>query len=286
MLPYILGCPSWSESAWVGSLYPPATVASDFLPQYAQLFNGVEGNTTFYARPALETVQRWARLMPEGFHFCAKFPRDISHSPDLRLQVAAAQAFVRLLSPLGARLGPLWLQLPARFEAHQLEALACFLDELIPLGIPLAVEVRHLSFFERGEAERSLNRLLHGRGVERICLDARALFSCQAQEPAVLHAQSRKPRLPVRPAAFTQSPQVRFIGHPQLEANDVFLQPWVEKIAQWIGEGRCPHIYLHTPDNLLAPALALRFHAALRMRLPELPALSFPSIPVRQPDLF
>ena len=89
----------------------------------------------------------------------------------------------------------------------------------------------------------------------------------------MLHAQSKKPRVPPRPAAFTQFPQVRFIGHPELEADDPFLLPWVEKIAQWIEEGRTPYIFLHTADNLLAAKLAQRFHRRLMLRLPGLPAL-------------
>ena len=77
MLPYFLGCPSWNEPAWRGSLYPPGLASRDFLPAYCRVFNAVEGNTTFYARPAAATLARWAQLMPEGFHFCAKLPRDI-----------------------------------------------------------------------------------------------------------------------------------------------------------------------------------------------------------------
>jgi len=79
--------------------------------------------------------------------------------------------------------------------------------------------------------------------------------------------------VPPRPTAFSNSPQVRFIGHPQVQANEPFLTPWVEKIAGWIEEGRTPYIFLHTADNLFAPALARRFHERLMERLPGLPAL-------------
>ncbi|RZA17472.1 MAG: DUF72 domain-containing protein, partial [Proteobacteria bacterium] len=125
----------------------------------------------------------------------------------------------------------------------------------------------------RGDEERLLNNLLRERNVERICLDPRALFSCTSDAPAVLHAQSKKPRVPPRPTAFSNSPQIRFIGHPQVQANEPFLTPWVEKIAGWIEEGRTPYIFLHTADNLFAPALARRFHERLMERLPGLPAL-------------
>ncbi len=67
---------------------------------------------------------------------------------------------------------------------------------------------------------------------------------------------------------------MRFIGHPDLAANDAFLAPWLDKVAAWIEEGRAPHVYLHTPDNHRAPGLARRFHAQLMARLPGLPALA------------
>ncbi|WP_085715721.1 DUF72 domain-containing protein [Pseudomonas sp. B28(2017)] len=270
VLPYYLGCPSWSENAWRDYLYPPDAKATDFLDLYCQVFNAVEGNTTFYASPAAGTVQRWADTMPEHFRFTAKFPGEISHGGDLREQLTAADTFLQLLSPLGERVAPLWLQLSKSFTPQRLHELAGFIDAL---QRPLAVEVRHDDFFAKGDSERMLNRLLLDRGVERICLDPRALFSCTSTEASVLHAQSKKPRVPPRPAAFTQFPQVRFIGHPTLEANDRFLQPWVEKIALWIEEGRTPYIFLHTADNLLAAKLAQRFHARLMLRLPGLPAL-------------
>jgi uncharacterized protein YecE (DUF72 family) len=270
VLPYYLGCPSWSENAWREYLYPESARPTDFLGLYCQVFNAVEGNTTFYARPAPATVQRWAQTMPEHFRFTAKFPGDISHGGDLREQLSAAQSFLQLLSPLGERVSPLWLQLPASFTPQRLAELAGFIDAL---ERPLAVEVRHRDFFAKGDAERMLNRLLLERGVERICLDPRALFSCTSSEPSVLHAQSKKPKVPPRPAAFTQFPQVRFIGHPQLEANHPFLVPWIDKVATWIEEGRTPYIFLHTADNRLAAELARRFHTRLMARLPGLSAL-------------
>jgi uncharacterized protein YecE (DUF72 family) len=269
--PYYIGCPSWSENAWRESLYPPDARSADFLELYAQVFNAVEGNTTFYARPKDSTVQRWAQVLPEHFRFTAKFPGDISHAGDLREHLSAAEAFLTLLAPLGARVRPLWLQLPASFTPNRLGELATFIDALA--GRELAVEVRHMAFFNRGEEERMLNRLLLDRGVERICLDSRPLFSCVSRDPAVLHAQSKKPKVPARPAALTQFPQVRFIGRPELDANDPFVEQWAQKVAGWIEEGRTPYVFLHTPDNLQAPELARRFHGQLMNLLPGLPQL-------------
>ncbi|MFK3775061.1 DUF72 domain-containing protein [Pseudomonas sp. NPDC089406] len=276
-LPYFLGCPSWSENAWREYLYPADARTGDMLGLYSQVFNAVEGNTTFYARPAPATVERWARIMPAGFRFTAKFPGDVSHVDDLRAQLDSALDFTRLMAPLGERVAPYWLQLPAQFGPSRLGELAYFIDEI---GVPVAVEVRNEAFFAKGEEERQLNRLLHERGVERICLDPRALFSCTSREPGVLHAQAKKPKVPPRPCAFSQHPQVRFIGHPELEANESFLTPWVEKVGAWIEEGRSPYVFLHTSDNRLAAALARRFHQRLMARLPGLaPLVELPRAP-------
>lgn len=209
-----------------------------------------------------------------GVPLLCQVSRDISHEGDLRERLEAAGDFLELLAPLGERVSPLWLQLSAAFTPQRLGELLYFLDELSPRRI--AVEVRHPAFFDKGEDERLLNRHLRERGVERICLDSRALFSCRSDDPAVLHAQSKKPRLPIRPAAFSDTPQVRFIGGPDLPANEVFLLPWVDKVADWIEAGLTPYVFLHTPDNHLAAQQAQRFHALLGQRLPGLPALPEP----------
>jgi len=280
MLPYFIGCPSWNEPAWRGSFYPTDLRPAETLAHYCATFNAVEGNTTFYARPSPQTVQRWAEQMPAAFRFCAKLPRDISHGGDLRDHFAATSDFLRLLAPLAERVAPLWLQLPASFGPPRLGELLAWLDEFA--GRAIAVELRHPAFFARGEEERLLNRELQARAVERICLDSRALFACTSRDAAVLHAQAKKPRLPLRPTAFSASPQLRFIGGPDLEANQAFLEPWLDKVADWIGQGLTPHVFLHTPDNQLAAAQALRFHQALMQRLPGLPALAWSEPEVEQ----
>jgi len=275
MLPYFLGCPSWNDSAWRESLYHGLRPV-DFLPRYTQVFNAVEGNTTLYAWPSADKIKHWAEVMPASFRFCAKFPQDISHADDLRVQLSSARTFIELLAPLGERASPLWLQLPRRFGPERLNELKVFLDTLAPRHA-LAVEVRHLAFFDKGETERALNRLLLDLGVERIGLDSAALFSADPSDPAVHLAQSKKPRVPARALAFSAQPQVRFIGRLELAANDYYLAKWVSRVADWIEAGKQPFVFLHTPDNRQAPELALRFHAQLRERLPglpELPALS------------
>ncbi len=46
-----IGCPQWSSNAWKGNLFSSQCKNADMLSQYAQHFNSVEGNTSFYADP-------------------------------------------------------------------------------------------------------------------------------------------------------------------------------------------------------------------------------------------
>jgi uncharacterized protein YecE (DUF72 family) len=228
------------------------------------VFNAVEGNTTFYASPAVTTVQRWAETLPEHFRFTAKFPGDISHGGDLREQLTAAETFTQLLSPLGARVSPLWLQLSKSFTPQRLPELAGFIDAL---ERPLAVEVRHDEFFAKGDSERELNRLLLDRGVERICLDPRAVQ---------LHIDGPfgAPRAIEEAAGPTAS------GGIHAMSAGAFHRPSTagsqRSVSAALGgenrpvdrRGAHAYIFLHTADNVLAAKLAQRFHARLMLRLP------------------
>lgn len=277
---YRLGCPIWSHKAWVGGLFHADARPSDYLAQYARVFDTVEGNTTFYAVPKPAIVQRWREETPAGFRFCFKFPRTISHERQLRDTATETREFLDRMTPLTDRLGPLMLQLPPAFGPEGLETLDTFLDTL-PGDFDYAVEVRHRAFFAKDEAERRLNRLLADRGIDRVVLDSRALFSTPAPDAATREAQRKKPRLPVHAIATATRPLLRYIGHPDPAHNDAFLAPWLDKLDQWLDEGREPYVFIHTPDNDLAPVLAARFHEHFRERravaaLPEWPGRTQP----------
>ncbi|MGF1528379.1 MAG: DUF72 domain-containing protein [Candidatus Competibacterales bacterium] len=272
---YHLGCPLWSYRSWLGSLLISDTPASQWLGQYAQVFNTVEGNTTFYGTPNPNTVARWGDDTPPGFHFCFKFPQVISHRRRLRHASAETRDFLKVLEPLAARdrLGPTWLQLPPTFGPADLDLLDSYLQGL-PRDWAFAVEVRHEAFFTKGEGERRLNRLLRGLAMERVVLDSRPLFSAPGADEDTRGAQAKKPRVPVRAIALGKHPLVRFIGHPSLAANEVFLEPWWTKLQAWLDEGRQPYFFAHTPNNHLAPQLARRVHQHLQTLRPtvgELP---------------
>src|SRR5689334_19534009 len=80
----VIGTSSWADPGFVEEWYPPDLPARDRLAWYAERFEAVEVNSTFYAIPAERTVRRWAEETPEDFTFDVKLHRLLSrHSADL-----------------------------------------------------------------------------------------------------------------------------------------------------------------------------------------------------------
>ena len=142
-----LGTQGWAYTDWIGSFYPPGSKQEHYLPFYSRVFDTVELDTTFYHAPSASVVRSWERITPAGFRFAAKLPRAITH--DLALAGAGPQldAFARAMEPLGEKLGPLLVQLPAEFQRNERTAadLRSFLQGA-PSSVRLALEFRHASW--------------------------------------------------------------------------------------------------------------------------------------------
>ncbi len=273
----------WANRAWVGPYFPASTRSGAELAVYAQWCNAVEGNTTFYALPDAETVDRWREMAPPGFRFLFKVPREVTHDRKLRHADAELRVFLERIAPLRECMGPLSVQLPASFEPEDLPVLDRFLAE-VPRDVSWSVEVRHRDFEADGPAEREVNDLLHRHGVDRVLIDTRALFAAPPKTREEHEAWENKPRLAVRPVATAADPVVRFIGQSNAEATAHHWQPWVAKVAAWIEQGRRPHVMIHTPDNRLAPELNRRFHCEVAARVPTLEPLPDPPPPAAAQD--
>ena len=269
-----LGLPQWSHPKWV-------RLGISSLEDYAQHFNCVEGNTTLYALPRAEIVERWRAQTTDDFRFCFKFPSTISHQAGLRHCDDLTEEFFARLSPLAQRIGQYWLQLPATFSPQDLPALWHFLDGL-PREFTYGVEVRHPDFFAKGESERALNRGLHQRGVNRVILDSRPVHSAMARTEAMVEAQRKKPKLPVHAIVTATCPMIRFIGSDDMQQNRDLFAIWLQTLPKWT-QSTTPYLFLHTPDIAQAPELVDTLWQALRDVVPAIgPA---PSIP-QQSSLF
>lgn len=287
--PIRLGLTLWSHSQWQQSFYGRGTKPAERLAKYAQVFNTVEGNTTFYATPNQQTVLNWRDATSDDFRFTFKLPKQITHEQMLKGSQAELVTFLNIMEPLAEKVGQWTIQLPAAFGFEHLDRLKRFCQHF-PSDFNLGVEVRNLEFFAKQEAETQLNSWLVETGINRVIMDSRPVFAAEPTTEAVIDAHQKKPRVPVHAIATATRPMIRFIGHPDLARNNAFFKPWLAKIPNWIEQDIQPYLMIHTPDNDLAPELAKQLYQSLseqiqsaNQNLPKLPA--FPVDQERPPQI-
>jgi uncharacterized protein YecE (DUF72 family) len=238
-----LGATGWSMKEWVGKWYPDGTRPGEFLDHYGKQFNSIELNTTHYRIPPNERVREWYERVPADFRYCPKLPKQISHVNDLGLGRDALPEFIAALDGFREKLGCAFIQLPPYFGSDRSEVLARFLDRW-PRLLPLAVEVRHESWFADPFATENLMDLLARNG-------AAAVISDVAGRRDVLHGYITAPRT-----------VVRFVGNGLIESDYQRLRAWAEKLREWT----LPEVYFfpHEPENVLAPDATAWFANLLR----------------------
>lgn len=280
-----LGLAVWGYPAWLGNFLPANTPKSQVLQCFAERVSTVEGNDSFYGVPSLATLVSRAARVPASFRFCPKVPQAISHADDLSQVGDALLTFGDLMRDgLGQRLGPLFLQLPPRFDPRGGPALARLLNAYRRhTEHPLFVEVRHTDWFE-GEASSRLDTLLQRLGLGRVVLDTRPIYlhtditggyvfpDPQAGNPR------KKPQLPVHPTALSQQAFVRYIANPRLEVNQPFFDEWVERIAQWLSLGCEVWFFVHCPDEAQSPGILRALQQQLLARGIQQAALPWDTI--------
>ncbi|ARV58488.1 hypothetical protein BZZ01_07395 [Nostocales cyanobacterium HT-58-2] len=268
---FFIGCAVWSYKGWVGELYPQGTRQGEFLQLYSRRFTTVEGNTTFYAVPNQETVTRWATQTPEGFEFCLKLPRDVTHDGHLQPHIPDALKFLEGMHPLGKRLGPVFAQLPPSYAPTLIDDLTIFLEALQQTGVRLALEVRHLDWFTEPYASE-LTALLTKLGVGRVLLDSRPIYS--GDDDPQIQSERRKPKVPVQFSVSAPFSLIRFISHPNLPVNQPFMEEWVTQIKQWLQQGTQIYFFVHCPVEERSPSTARHFQKLLEqsgVAVPPLP---------------
>lgn len=233
-----VGCTGWSMPEWVGKVYPPGTKSKDFLQAYGKQFNTIELNTTHYRIPTLDLIQRWYQSTPADFKFCPKIPQTISHSRNLGLGGEQIPMFCEAVQALEEKLGCCFMQLPPYFGADRLGKLETFLNAW-PSHIPLAIELRHESWFKDVSSSRGLFELLERTDKATVLTDV-------AGRRDVLHMR-----------LTNGVGMVRFVGNDLHPTDYERIDDWVKRLNLWRDQGlRELYFFTHEPDNLKAPELA------------------------------
>jgi len=144
--PAHVGCSGWNYSDWRGRFYPPKTPASRWLESYAEVFDTVEVNSTFYRLASRQAVERWVQQTPPDFVFALKASRYLTHIRRLRDMGRGIKRFYAPLQPLldAGRVGPILWQLPETFRRD--DDTLRFALERLPEGRH-CFEFRHPSWF-------------------------------------------------------------------------------------------------------------------------------------------
>jgi uncharacterized protein YecE (DUF72 family) len=177
MEPVRIGCSGWSYRDWRDGLYK-GVPQRRWLERYAEAFDTVEVNATFYRLPRRSTVAAWAEGTPEGFSFAVKGSRYLTHIRRLTDTDTGLKRFWEPLEPLreAGRLGPVLWQLPKNFERDDV-ALDGFLAAL-PADARHCFEFRHPSWFAapvRRILESHETSLVIGDDARRELPDAKPL---------------------------------------------------------------------------------------------------------------
>jgi uncharacterized protein YecE (DUF72 family) len=160
-----IGCSGWNYEDWKGLVYPSGEPARRWLELYAQRFDTVEINATFYRLPERKIVTRWAEQTPARFCFAVKASRYLTHVKRLRDLRPGLERLYERIEPLhdARKLGPLLWQLPPRFRRDD-DRLGDALAAL-PRGRH-ALEFRDESWFADGVYE-----LLRAHGAALVVAD-------------------------------------------------------------------------------------------------------------------
>src|SRR6202171_3762744 len=139
-----IGCSGWSYPHWLKVFYPEKMPAREHFAFYAQHFNTVELNNSFYRQPPRERFEAWRDQAPPGFLFAVKVSRYVTHIKRLAVEQKSVDLVVEAAAGLGDKQGPILFQLQANFHAD-LERLERFVS-MLPTDVRFTLEFRHDSW--------------------------------------------------------------------------------------------------------------------------------------------
>lgn len=213
-----LGCAGWAVPKASSGRFPED---GSHLQRYAQIFNGVEINSSFYRSHQPDTYARWAASVPDNFRFAVKMPRTISHQARLLECDTTLQAFLGEIHHLDSKLGCLLLQLPPSLAYSASVALPFFeLLRRLHKG-PVACEPRHASWFAQ-----AVDRQLKDHGISRVAADPARLprAAVPAGDPAMQYLR------------LHGSPRIYYDSYPEATLQRISLKlrrPASHTVRRW-----------------------------------------------------
>jgi uncharacterized protein YecE (DUF72 family) len=234
-----IGCSGWQYKHWRGDFYPAGLASTGWLEYYADRFDTVEINNTFYRLPEASTFASWGRRVPRRFLFAVKASRFLTHMKKLKDPGDPLRLFFTRAKRLDPALGPVLYQLPPRWPLN-IDRFTAFLEAL-PAGRRHVVEFRDPSWYtDRVYA-------LMERWKVALCL-----HDMQG---------SSSGRIAVGPFVY-----VRFHGAQKYSGryDDRTLATWAEWLLEQHGNGRRIFAYFNNDVGGHAPRDAQRLRSLMK----------------------
>jgi uncharacterized protein YecE (DUF72 family) len=144
----LIGTSGYDYPEWKGAFYPPSLKRDEYLGFYADTFNAVELNFSYYTMPTETQLKNMAERSGKRLKFSIKANQQLTHHIEIGTWREAAKDFKTAINPLLADklLSSVLLQFPQSFhyEEETRRYLASLLDEFH--DVPLVVEFRHNSW--------------------------------------------------------------------------------------------------------------------------------------------
>jgi uncharacterized protein YecE (DUF72 family) len=140
-----VGCSGWNYKHWRELFYPKGLPMTRWFAFYAEHFDTVEINNSFYMLPKPETFDKWREQAPPGFFYAVKANRFITQAKKLLDCEEPLDRMMPSVRRLGDRLGPLLYQLPPRLKFNP-ERLESFL-RIVPKDVINVFEFREPSWY-------------------------------------------------------------------------------------------------------------------------------------------
>lgn len=216
-----IGTSGWMYEHWRGPFYPDDITSDDMLRFYADTFDTVEVNNTFYQLPGKDKAKAWRERSPEEFLFAIKANRYITHMKNLLEPDAPVETLMERISLLEQKLGPILFQLPPHWTVNA-RRLSNFLG-VLPQGSDYAMEFRDESWY---------------------CEDVYDLLE-SAEVAFCIHDHSDAPSPRRMTADFLY---VRFHGPTGDYGGsypDHHLREWADSLISWHDQGRDVFVYFN-----------------------------------------
>jgi len=140
-----IGTSGYSYDDWVDEFYPLDIASNQRLNYYAEHFNTVEINNSFYNLPTKKTFQNWSDSVGGDFVFAIKANRYITHMKNLMVNREPIDRLLERTQPLGSKLGPILFQLPPQWNVN-IERLREFI-QVLPGNYQFVFEFRNGSWY-------------------------------------------------------------------------------------------------------------------------------------------